>query len=78
MVDIVRSHLAPINECAVLAHSYGREHFHFNAVGLPPAPRALLARDATEVAYALRYLELLEGTPRSRWAALMSAAQPAA
>jgi hypothetical protein len=58
IVDLVRTHLRPIHDRHVLARSYTREHFHVIAVGRPLAAEVLLERDATEVAYALRWLEL--------------------
>ena len=71
LVDLVRSHLRPLGSRDLLAHSYSREHFHVRAVGAQPAPALLLARDATEVAYALRWLELGEGRGRESWALLL-------
>ena len=71
VVDLVRAHLRPINTREMLALSYAREHFHLISVGEPPAPSELLSRDATEVAYAIRWLEL-GGWPRSgSWASLV-------
>ena len=57
-VELVRSHLRPIQTRATLAMSYAREHFHVDPVGAPPEPAALMRRSATDVAYALRWLEL--------------------
>ena len=71
MVDLVRSHLRPMTDTSVLARSYASEHFHVYSVGPPPSPRILLSRDATEVAYALRWLELESGTERAPWTELV-------
>jgi hypothetical protein len=70
LVDLVRTHLRPIGSEALLAFSYEREHFHMAPDISPPSARALLSRDATEVAYALRWLELSSGTPRAPWVEL--------
>ena len=69
MVDLVRTHLRPITDAGVLARSYASEHFHMVYVGPPPA-HILLSRDATEVAYATRWLELQSGSTRAPWAEL--------
>jgi hypothetical protein len=76
IVDVVRDQLAPIADRALLAHSYAREHFHVIGVGRPLAPSVLLARDATEVAYAVRWLELGEPSGRGRWSELFREARP--
>ena len=70
MVDLVRTHLRPISSRGSLAISYTHEHFHVAAVGAAPAPRVLLTRNATEVAYALRWMELASGLPRPSWPVL--------
>ena len=58
-VDLVRSHLRPLGNHGLLAQSYGREHFNGRPSHLaPPDPAGLLRRSATEVAYAMRWLEL--------------------
>ena len=66
-VDLVRAHLRPIHTHAMLALSYGREHFHIVAVGPPPRAPQLISRDATEVAYAVRWLELDRGADLGAW-----------
>ena len=71
-VDLVRIHLGPINSRELLAHSYGREHFQLIGVGKALTPQALLAHDATEVAYALRWLEL-GGFVSRPWSSLLAA-----
>ena len=68
MVDLVRSHLRPITATTVLERSYTSEHFHVFPVGPPPSPQILLSRDATEVAYAMRWLEIQSGVSRAPWA----------
>jgi hypothetical protein len=73
VVDRVRSHLAPITSRDLLALSYGREQFHIIAIGRPPDPLVLLSRDATEVAYALRWLELGSSKRSADWADLLEA-----
>ncbi len=70
MVELVRTHLRPISSRGSLAISYTQEHFHVAAVGAAPAPRVLLTRNATEVAYALRWMELASGLPRPSWPVL--------
>lgn len=70
-VDLVCTHLRPIATRQMLALSYAREHFHVISVGAPPAPSVLLSRDATEVAYALRWLELGDWRRSGSWASLV-------
>ena len=57
-VDLVRAHLQPISSHEMLARSYGREHFHMVAIAVPIRTPEIISRDATEVAYAVRRLEL--------------------
>lgn len=66
LVDLVRAHLRPIQHREVLALSYGHEHFHVMAVGRQPDATVLLSRNATEVAYALRWLERTHGVASDR------------
>ena len=66
-VDLVRAHLRPILTHEALALSYGREHFHVAAIGPPPRAPQLISRDATEVAYAVRWLELDRGAALGPW-----------
>jgi hypothetical protein len=70
-VDLVRTHPRPIATREMLALSYAREHFHLISVGEPPAPSELLSRDATEVAYAIRWLELGDWPGSGSWASLV-------
>ena len=70
-VDLVRAHLRPIQTHEMLAVSYGREHFHMVAVGPPLRAFQLISRDATEVAYAVRWLELDRGTDLGAWGAIV-------
>ena len=53
-------HLRPIHSLEMLAASYGRESAHtaYPGIGVQQHGRVLLRRSATEVAYALRWLEL--------------------
>ncbi len=67
LVDLVRAQLRPVRECEVLSLSYGREHFHVMAVGRQPDPIVLLSRNATEVAYAVRWLELTHQVSFGPW-----------
>lgn len=72
LVDLVRAHLRPIQEHQVLALSYGHEHFHLMAVGRQPEPTVLLSRNATEVAYALRWLELTHRVSFGPWLGVLT------
>lgn len=72
LVDLVRAHLRPIHEHEVLALSYGHEHFHVMAVGRQPDPTILLSRNATEVAYGLRWLELTHRVSFGPWLGILT------
>ena len=72
LVDLVRAHLRPIQDHEVLALSYGHEHFHVMAVGRQPEPTILLSRNATEVAYALRWLEITHQVSFGPWLAVLT------
>ena len=72
MVDLVRTHLRPILDHEMLAVSYGREHFHVLAVGRQPEANVLLSRNATEVAYALRWLELTHAVSFGPWLSVVT------
>ena len=74
-VDLVRTHLQPLTNRDLLVRSYAREHFQFGAVARPE-PRLIVARDATEVAYALRWLELAESRSLDSWPGLVGRQQP--
>jgi hypothetical protein len=67
-VDLVRAHLRPIRERALLASSFGREAFHGQAA---PGSDVALGGSAVRVAYALRWLELGEGLARDDWRSLI-------
>jgi len=71
MVDLVRAHLRPVQDHDVLASSYGREHFHMLAVGRQPESTVLLARNVTEVAYALRWLEITHRVSFGPWLSVL-------
>ncbi len=74
-VELVRAHLRPIRSQESLTHSYAREHFHIEAIdSATPTARGLLLRSATEVAYALRWLELADGESRGPWRSILDAA----
>src|SRR5262245_61321851 len=73
-VDLVRAHLRPIVSQDLLARSYGREHFHIVALGLPRRAPELISRDATEVAYAVRWLELDRGESLGTWLSIIDSA----
>lgn len=51
--------------------SYGQEHFHVIAVADPSTSPTLLSRNATEVAYAMRWLELGQGTVFGPWTRIL-------
>ncbi len=63
-VELIRRHLAPIGSRTALTASFGREAFHGlggDAMDLSPRSQAL------RVAYALRWLELGDGTSFPPW-----------
>lgn len=72
MVDLVRAHLRPVQDHDVLASSYGREHFHLLAVGRQPESTVLLGRNVTEVAYALRWLEITHQVSFGPWLSVIT------
>ncbi|MGI8928365.1 MAG: hypothetical protein ACR2H0_02695 [Candidatus Limnocylindrales bacterium] len=74
MVDLVRAHLRPVQDHDVLASSYGREHFHLLAVGRQPESTVLLGRNVTEVAYALRWLEITHQVSFGPWLSVITQA----
>jgi hypothetical protein len=73
-VDLVRIHLTPVRSRAVLVASFGRESHHV----VRPAERRVglaarsLAASPVEVAYAIRWLELTDGSGRPGWGALLA------
>lgn len=72
-LGLVRSHLGPIRNRAVLASSFGRESIR---AGGGEDPQDKPARDLeispVHVAYALRWLELGDGVDRPAWLHLLS------
>ncbi len=70
-VELVRAHLRPIRSTEVLAASYGRESFQRSPDERPVTASALLARNAVEVAYAVRRIELGRGSGLAPWLALL-------
>ena len=72
MVDLVRAHLQPVQDHDILASSYSREHFHVLAVGRQSESTVLLARNVTEVAYALRWLELTHQVSFGPWLSVVT------
>ena len=72
MVDLVRAHLRPVQDYDILVSSYSREHFHVLAVGHQPDSTVLLARNVTEVAYALRWLELTHQVSFGPWLSVVT------
>jgi hypothetical protein len=70
-VDLVRAHLTPIRTRASLAALVRREAFH----GRPPAGTDhALGDSAVRVAYAIRWLELGDGSERPAWREWLRAA----
>lgn len=74
-VDTVRRQLGPLHDRRMLVASYERESSRLTALRLlaadPAAPRPPL--DAIEAAYAVRWLELAEGTgPWPAWQELIT------
>jgi hypothetical protein len=65
-VDAVRRHLAPVRSRSTLAACYGREAFHVIAT---PAERD--DPGPIRIAYALRWLELRDGTVGPAWPAMI-------
>lgn len=66
-VELIRRHLAPVRTRRTLAASYGREAFHLaptRADNADPSP--------TRLAYALRWLELRDGSIGPTWQSLLS------
>jgi hypothetical protein len=76
-VELVRTHLRPLASSQSLGLSYSREHFQTLAVGPAPSSSSLMSRNATEVAYAIRWLELVGGRALGPWPELMGASRPA-
>ncbi len=70
-VDLVRSHLRPIRSLDMLAASYGRESFQAGNAAEEGGASTILARSATEVAYALRWLEISGAASEAPWVVLI-------
>jgi hypothetical protein len=66
-VEIIRRHLAPLRSRRALAASFGREAFHVR----PPAAPSVLDAGPVRLAYAIRWLELGDGTTRPPWRTLL-------
>lgn len=66
-VEVIRAHLAPIRSTTSLAASFGREAFHHPEQSAASG----LGLSAIRVAYALRWIELRDGSLLARWAALV-------
>jgi len=71
-VELVRTHLRPIASVESLGLSYGREHFHSVTNQKPPSSPLVMSRNATEVAYAIRWRELTENVEFGPWSTLIS------
>jgi hypothetical protein len=56
-VELIRTHLVPLRDRSSLASSFGREAFH-----VAPGTAMPIEHSAVRVAYALRWLELGDGT----------------
>jgi hypothetical protein len=69
-VEAVRRQLAPIQDRRGLAASYGREAFRMRDARERHRPSLF---DAIPVAYAVRWLELGDGTARPAWIDLVTA-----
>jgi hypothetical protein len=72
-VEFVRAHLQPIRTRAMLAASFGREAFHVPVLRDPETADERGLESAVRVAYALRWLELGNGSSRPIWAELLVA-----
>lgn len=66
-VEVIRTHLAPIRSTTSLAASFGREAFHHPE----GSGGAGLGLSAIRVAYALRWIELRDGSVLARWSVLV-------
>jgi hypothetical protein len=65
-VELVRRHLAPVRSRQTLAASYGREAFHVSS-----ADRELDDPSPIRLAYALRWMELRDGSAGPSWPTLL-------
>ena len=73
-VDLIRLHLAPIRSRRGLAASFGREAFHGD---IDPAVADGESVGPVTAAYAIRWLELGDGTARPPWTMWLSEARGA-
>jgi hypothetical protein len=73
-VDLIRLHLAPIQSRRGLAASFGREAFHGD---IDPGIADGETVGPVTVAYAIRWLELGDGTPRPSWTAWLAESRDA-
>ncbi len=72
-LGLVRAHLRPIRSRALLASSFERESFRTSSFDArPDALTRDLRVSAVHVAYALRWLELGDGTDRPGWLHLLT------
>jgi hypothetical protein len=62
-VEMIRTHLRPLREPALLISSFAREALNRTAGRRPPRPSAV------HVAYAIRWLELVDGAAIPAWQA---------
>ena len=69
VVDRIRGQLAPIRSRRALAASWSREAFQRTRTG-PEMDGT--ASEATRIAYAVRWMELGDGRPRSPWSVLVA------
>jgi len=67
-VELIRRHLAPLRTRRALAASFGREAFH---VAPPTAGPSAPDAGPVRLAYAIRWLELGDGTLCPPWATLL-------
>jgi len=67
-LDLARAHLGPIRSRVLLASSFERESFRIGRADTEPdAPARDLQVSPVHVAYALRWLDLGDGTDRPDW-----------
>lgn len=80
-VELIRLHLRPIRSRVVLAASFGREAFHGVPVLAFESSQERGARRSqgagpVQVAYALRWLELGDGSDRPAWPVWLASPDP--
>ena len=71
-VDRIRAQLAPIRDRRGLAASYAREAFRVHGTDDPETPGAPVTPRPSRAAYAIRWLELGDGTRRPAWSAFVA------